>query len=89
MYVIRTSKHLCRKSIRESPHVISQLAMVAQELHVGTVHQDPATSLLVEVLFTTQRCEAPVLGDDDLLATRELVLRTAERLQSRSPVCTW
>jgi hypothetical protein len=35
-------------------------------------------STLGNVLLTAEGCEAPVLGNDDLLAARELVLRSAE-----------
>jgi hypothetical protein len=48
--------------------------VVAQELDVGTVNQDLTLSLLLEVLLAAERGEAPVLGDNDLLAARELVL---------------
>lgn len=61
--------------------------MVAEELDVGTIILDTAGSLLLEVLLTAERSEAPVLGDNDLLATRELVLRTAEGLEGKSTVC--
>jgi hypothetical protein len=57
-----------------------------QELNVSTVNLDLARVLLVHVLLTTERGEAPVLGDDDLLATRELVLRAAESLEGDSSV---
>lgn len=60
--------------------------MVGQELHVGTVHLDAASSLLLQVLLTTERGEAPVLGDDDLLATGELVLGSAEGLEGGGAV---
>jgi hypothetical protein len=48
--------------------------MVAQELDVCTINQNLASSLLLHVFFTAERSEAPVLRDDDLLATWELVL---------------
>ena len=60
--------------------------MVGQELHVGTVHLDAASSLLLQVLLATERGETPVLGDDDLLATGELVLGSAEGLEGGSTV---
>jgi len=52
--------------------------MVAEELHVRTVGFEVAVVALSNVLFATQRREAPVLGDDDLLATGEFVLGAAE-----------
>ena len=60
--------------------------MVAEELDVGTIDLDTARGLLVEVLLTAQRSEAPVLGDDDLLAARELVLRPTQSLESDGAV---
>jgi hypothetical protein len=60
--------------------------VVAEELDVGTVDLDTAGSLAVQVLITTKRGEAPVLGDDDLLATGELVLGAAESLKSQVTV---
>jgi hypothetical protein len=48
--------------------------VVGQELDIGTVNQELSISLLLHVLFTAERSETPVLGNDDLLAARELVL---------------
>lgn len=61
--------------------------MVAEELNVSTIDEDTTRGLAIEVLLATERGEAPVLGDNDLLATRELVLRTTESLQSKMTVC--
>lgn len=62
------------ESSRESSDVVGELAVVAQELDICTIDQDLASSLLLHILFTTERSETPVLGHDNLLATRELVL---------------
>jgi hypothetical protein len=40
------------------------------------------------LFFAVERSEAPVLGDDDLLATRELVLGSAESLESSGTICS-
>lgn len=48
--------------------------MVAEELDVGTINENLSGSLLLHVLLATEGSETPILGDDDLLATRELVL---------------
>lgn len=61
--------------------------MVRKELDVGTVDLDAATSLALEVLLAAKGGEAPVLGDNDLLATRELVLGATESLKSEVTVC--
>jgi hypothetical protein len=58
----------------ESSDVVGQLAFVGQELDIGTIDQKLAFSLLLHVLFAAERSKAPVLGNDDLLAARELVL---------------
>lgn len=73
-------------SIWESSHVGLDWALVSQELDVSTIDLD--TSLLSEtdVLLSSKRGEAPVLGDDDLLATRELVHGTAEGLDGGGAV---
>lgn len=54
--------------------------MVGEVLDVGTVDLDVAAGALVDVLLAPQVGEAPVLGDDDLLAAGELVLGAAEGL---------
>ena len=70
-----SSAHLSLlESSWESSDVVGELALVGQELDIGTVDQKLSLSLLLHVLFTTERSEAPVLGNDDLLAARELVL---------------
>lgn len=60
--------------------------MVGQELDVGTVDLDATSSNLLQVLLAAERGETPVLGDDDLLATGELVLGAAEGLKSDGAV---
>ena len=62
--------------------------MVAQELDICTINQNLALSLLLHIFFAAERSEAPVLGDNDLLATRELVLGSAESLESGGTVCS-
>jgi len=71
---------LCRESLWESAHVVLDWALVAEELHVGTVDTDGTSLALLDVLGTVERSETPLLGDNDLLATWELVLRAAESL---------
>lgn len=82
-----TPARLSLESGREALHVVLQGTVVGKELNVGTVRKEVTSGLLLEVLLATERSEAPVLGDDDLLATRELVLGSAESLQSGSLVC--
>jgi hypothetical protein len=75
------STPLSLERIREPLHVFLQVALVAQELNVGTVNLDATRSLLLQVLVAAEGSEAPVLADDDLLAAGELVLRSAEGLK--------
>lgn len=81
-----TKLPLCLESVGEALHVVLQVAVVGKELNVGTVDLDAASSNRLQVLLAAEGSETPVLGDDDLLATRELVLRAAESLKSDSAV---
>jgi hypothetical protein len=81
-----TLAHLSLESGREALHVVLQGAVVGEELDVGTIGKEVTSGLLLEVLLATERSEAPVLGDNDLLATRELVLGATESLKSGSLV---
>lgn len=78
---------LSGESIGETAHVLFQRTVVAEELNVSTIDLDTASSLAVQVFVAAEGSEAPVLGDNDLLATGELVLRSAESLQGEMTVC--
>ena len=69
-----------RKRLRESPHIVLERALVPQELHVRTVDAHLPSLALGDILVAIERCEAPLLGDDDLLAAGKLVLAAAESL---------
>jgi hypothetical protein len=56
----------------EAADVLGEVALVAEELNVSTVNLDLAGLALLNVLVTLEGSEAPVLGDNDLLATGEL-----------------
>ena len=75
------------KRIREYPHVTLNRPLVSQELHVSPIDPDLAFLALLKVFVTAERCEAPVLGDDDLLAAGEFVLGATEGFDGRSAVC--
>jgi hypothetical protein len=60
--------------------------VVGEELNVSTVDLDATSSDLLQVLLAAEGSETPVLGDDDLLATGELVLGAAESLESDGTV---
>jgi hypothetical protein len=65
---------LLRESVGETADVLGEVALVAEELDVGTVDLDLALLALLNVLLATERGETPVTGDDDLLATGELLI---------------
>lgn len=83
-----TTNRLClsRECFWETLEVVCDGAVLAEELHVGTVNTDLTSLALLDVLVTVERSETPLLGDDDLLATWELVLRTAEGLDGSGAV---
>ena len=86
--MIRSPYRLClSESTGEALHVLLQLTMVGEELDVCTINADAASGLLLQVLVTPERSEAPVLGDDDLLSAGELVLRTSESLEGDGTAC--
>ena len=68
----KTTNNLSLESVGEAAHVLGKVTLVAEELDVGTVDLDLALLALLDVLLAAERGEAPVSGDDDLLATGEL-----------------
>lgn len=77
---------LSGESVGESAYVLLQRAMVAEKLNISTINLDTTSSLALEVLVAAEGSEAPVLGDNDLLATWKFVLRSAQSLQSETTV---
>jgi len=73
---------LCLESVGEAADVIGKFALVAEELDIGTINLNLSLLALLNVLLTAERGEAPVPGDDDFLATGELVLATPQSLES-------
>jgi hypothetical protein len=71
---------LSLEGLGETAHVVLKGTPGAEELDVGTVDADLASLALLDVLLAAEGGEAPVLGDDDLLATGELVLGATESL---------
>ena len=72
--------------IGETLDVVLDQTVATQELHVGTVLLELALLAQLDVLLAADGGEAPVLGDNDLLATRELVHGAAESLDGGSTV---
>jgi len=68
------------EGLGEAAHVVLEGTLGAEELDVGTVDADLALLALLDVLLAAKGGETPVLGDDDLLATGELVLGATESL---------
>lgn len=71
---------LSLEGLGETAHVVLKGTPGAEELDVGTVDADLALLALLDVLLAAKGGETPVLGDDDLLATGELVLGATESL---------
>ena len=68
------------ESIRKAANVVGKVALVAEELNVGTVDLDLALFALLNVFLAAQRRETPIPGNDDLLTAGELDrVRTEER----------
>ena len=61
--------------IREPAHVLLKRAMVLQELHICSIIQDLSCRTLLKIFLTTERREAPIFADDNLLAAREFILK--------------
>jgi len=58
--------------------VLLEVAAWADELDVGTILDDQLLFFELEVIFLVHVREAPLLRDNNLLATRELVSRTSK-----------
>ena len=67
-------RSLSLERIRENANISLNRALVPQELYVSSINPNLAFSTLLEIFVTAERSEAPVLGDDNLLAAGELVL---------------
>lgn len=82
--------HLCLtgslESTWESLHIVLDLALVSQKLNVGTVNQDTTFLLELDIFVSSERSEAPVFGDDNLLSARELIHGSSESLDGSSSV---
>lgn len=76
------------KRVREHADIAFNRPLVPQELHVSPVDPDLAFGALLLVFVAAERREAPVLGDDDLLAAGEFVLGAAEGFDGCCAVCT-
>jgi hypothetical protein len=83
--------YLCLASSLESTgetlDVALDCALVPQELNVGTIDQNAALLLEFDILVASERSETPVLADDDLLATGELVHGSSKGLDGSSTMC--
>lgn len=66
--------------------VLGKDSVGTEELDVGTVGADLTGGTLLNVLGTVEGSETPLLGDNDLLATGELVLASPESLEGGGAV---
>jgi len=73
-------------SQREALDVLLNLAVVSQELDIGAIDQDTALLLQLDIFVASQGGETPVLADNDLLATGELVHGSSESLDGGGAV---
>jgi hypothetical protein len=64
--------------------VLGQWASCCHVLDVSTVRNKETVLSSFSVVFSVDGGETPLLGDDDLLATRELVLATTESFDNVS-----
>lgn len=72
---------------RESCNISLNRSLVTQKLHVSPIDSNLAFITLLLVFISSERSEAPVLGDDDLLTARELVLRAAKSFDGCGAIC--
>jgi len=61
-------------------------ALVPQELNVGAINQDTTLLLELDVFISSEWCETPILADNNLLTTGELVHGSSECFDSGSTV---
>jgi hypothetical protein len=75
-----TSYNLDTSSPELGAKVMFQRTPGADELNIGTILHHTLLLLELEVVLASDISESPLLGDNDLLAPRELVPRAAESL---------
>lgn len=80
---LRPRLRLGGESLREPAHVALKFALGPQELDVGTIDLNLTSLALLGILFTAKGGETPVLGDDNLLATREPVLGCRQYFETK------
>jgi len=64
----------------DATEVVLERTVLRKVLHVATVGLEAASGTFGDVVFPGELGEAPLLGDNNLLATSELVLAAAEGL---------
>jgi len=74
------SRLLLSEGLWEATNVVREFSVVGEELNVSTINLDTTLLSQLHILVPTKRSESPVLGHDDLLSTRELVLRASKCL---------
>ena len=61
-----------RESVRKAADIVNQFSLIAEILDEGTVHLYFTLRTLRDIFVATEVCKAPILRDNDLLATRKL-----------------
>ena len=69
-----------------STEVVVKLTLLGNELDIATIGLKLAFAASLDVFLTLKRSETPLVGDDDLLLTRELVLAATKSFNDSSLV---
>ncbi len=65
----------------KSLHVVLQIPLIPQELHIRAIDSNLAFIPLAHILLPPERCKPPILTHDDLLPAGKLVLAAAQCLE--------
>jgi hypothetical protein len=66
--------------------VVGKRTLLGDKLDVTTIRSELTSGTSLNIVSTSKRSETPLLGDDDLLLTRELVLAASQSLNNDSLV---
>lgn len=73
--IVSIEEDLSGESVWVQLNVLCKGSLGPQELDIGTIILEFTSGAFLRVLLTTEGGETPVLGDNDLLATREPINR--------------
>jgi hypothetical protein len=66
--------------------VVGKRTLLGDKLDVTTIRSELTSSTSLNIVGTSERSETPLLGDDDLLLTGELILAASQSLNNDSLV---